>query len=139
MAPGPSTAHRSWFTSPTGLGGPNNRLQRGRLTTAAIGTPSLDGGGFIHCSTVDQFLIPANERFRGRGDLILLIVATGRLSAPLVYEDCYESGHRFPHVYGPIDLDAIVDVVDLPCRLDGCFDRPPDIEVRLSRLSDELC
>ena len=101
--------------------------------------PSLDGGGFIHCSTVDQFLIPANERFRGRGDLILLIVATGRLSAPLVYEDCYESGHRFPHVYGPIDLDAIVDVVDLPCRLDGCFDRPPDIEVRLSRLSDELC
>lgn len=89
--------------------------------------PSLDQEGFIHCSTVDQLLIPANERFAGRDDLVLLVVDTDRLDTELVYEDCYESGTRFPHIYGPIDLSAVVEVIDFPPDADGRFSLPSDL------------
>ena len=85
---------------------------------------SLDTEGFIHCSTPDQVVIPANERFAGRTDLVLLVIDPGRVSSPLVYEDCTDTGTEFPHVYGPIPLDAVVDVVAYPCRPDGTFDPP---------------
>ncbi|MDH3294130.1 MAG: DUF952 domain-containing protein [Acidimicrobiia bacterium] len=95
--------------------------------------PSLDSEGFIHCSTADQFLIPANERFQGRNGLVLLVIDAGRLSAPLVYEDCCRSGQTFPHVYGPIDFDAVVGVIDFPPGPEGRFDEPDDLRTSLGR------
>ena len=89
--------------------------------------PSLGREGFIHCSTVDQVLIPANERFEGRSGLVLLIIEVARLTSPLVYEDCYQSGRMFPHVYGPINLDAVVELVNFPPRSDGGFDLPTEL------------
>lgn len=89
---------------------------------------SLDTEGFIHCSTIDQLLIPANERYAGRQDLVVLVVDVDKVPARTVYEDCYESGHEFPHVYGPIPVNAVVDVVPFPCGPDGSF-----------RLPDTLC
>jgi len=85
---------------------------------------SLDAEGFIHCSTVDQLLIPANERFVGRADLVLLVVDTTELQAELVYEDCYESGTEFPHIYGPINRSAVIRVIDFPPDADGRFSCP---------------
>ncbi len=86
--------------------------------------PSLDTEGFIHLSTPAQVLIPANERYAGRNDLVLLVISPDRLGAPLVFEDTYGSGMEFPHVYGPIDLDAVVAVVPFPPNPDGTFDLP---------------
>jgi len=86
--------------------------------------PSLATEGFIHCSTPEQVLIPANERFGGRDDLVLLVIDPARLTAELVYEDCYESGMAFPHVYGPIDIASVVRIVPFPCSADGTFTLP---------------
>jgi len=97
--------------------------------------PSLDTEGFIHCSTVDQFLIPANERFVGRNDLVLLVIDTDRLEREPIYEDCYESGTRFPHVYGPIPMEAVIDVVDLPPDDDGRFSEPVTLRSDLAVLA----
>lgn len=85
---------------------------------------SLTGEGFIHCSTPAQVLIPANERYRGRDDLLLLVIDPARLAAALVYEDCYESGQAFPHLYGPLNLDAVTRVVPFPPGPDGRFALP---------------
>lgn len=87
--------------------------------------PSLDTEGFIHCSTSAQVLVPANERFAGRSDLVLLVIDLAAVTAEVRWEDCYSSGQRFPHIYGPIPVAAVTDVVPFPCNHDGTF-RLPD-------------
>jgi uncharacterized protein (DUF952 family) len=54
----------------------------------------------------------ANARFAGRRDLVLLRVAVDRLRAPLRYEPGDPgSDELFPHLYGPLDIDAVVRVI----------------------------
>ena len=89
--------------------------------------PSLAREGFIHCSTVEQLLIPANERFRGRTDLVVLIIDLELVPSETVFEDCYESGHAFPHIYGPIPVEAVRQVLPFPCEPDGTFRLPPEL------------
>ena len=61
----------------------------------------------------------------GRRDLVLLVIDPARLAAELVYEDCYEVGQAFPHIYGPLNLNAVVSVVPFPPLPDGTFALPP--------------
>ncbi len=86
--------------------------------------------GFIHCSTPAQVLGPANEMFRGQTDLLLLVIDPAQLAAELVYEDCYETGQAFPHIYGPLNLDAVVRAVPFPPDGDGQFSLPELDEVQ---------
>jgi len=85
---------------------------------------SLAAEGFIHCSTVGQVLGPANEFYRGQDDLVLLVIDPARLAAELVYEDSYHIGTAFPHIYGPLNLDAVTSVVPFPPLADGTFELP---------------
>jgi len=85
---------------------------------------SLATEGFIHCSTPEQVLIPANERYQGQRGLLLLVIDPNRLATNLVYEDCYETGMTFPHIYGPLNLDAVLRVVPFPPGPDGRFSLP---------------
>ncbi len=89
--------------------------------------PSLEREGFIHCSFADQVLIPANERFIGQTDLLLLIIDPADLTSRLVVEDSYGSGNEFPHVYGPIEIEAIVQTVPFPCNKSGAFSLPEGV------------
>ena len=88
---------------------------------------TLDSEGFIHCAAPQQVLGPANALYRGRAGLVLLVIAPARLSSPLVYEDCYEAGETFPHIYGPLNLDAVTQVVPFPPGPDGTFQLPPGL------------
>ena len=91
---------------------------------------SLDSEGFIHCSTRQQVLPVAKLFYRGRGDLLLLRIDESRLDAPLVWEapahpDPEKAGEfaetdRFPHIYGELNLDAVVGLDTLYERADGC-------------------
>jgi len=66
---------------------------------------SDDGEGFVHLSYEHQVRTAADEHYRGRTDLLLATVDPDRL----VGEIRIENG--FPHLYGTLDRDAIVEVV----------------------------
>ncbi|MFQ3566233.1 MAG: DUF952 domain-containing protein [Aggregatilineales bacterium] len=88
---------------------------------------TFEAEGFIHFSTPTQVEQVANARFRGHTGLQLLIVDPARLRAELRYEPPYESdqsGALFPHLYGPLNLDAVIDVIDFEPNADGSFTLP---------------
>ncbi len=82
---------------------------------------SLATEGFIHCSTPEQIVGVFMDRFRGRDDLTILIINPAKVRADIVYEDCYETGQKFPHIYGPLNLDAVQGTALLPPDEDGFF------------------
>jgi uncharacterized protein (DUF952 family) len=66
--------------------------------------------GFIHCSTAAQ-LAPTLERFyAGVDDLVVLHIDERLLEAPVVFEQLAGAPEPVPHVYGPINLPAVVRV-----------------------------
>ena len=82
---------------------------------------SLALEGFIHCSEDQvQALAVANRLFLGREDLLLLELETGRLRAPLKREPS-RSGEIYPHIYGPLNTDAVTGVLSLIVGIDGRF------------------
>ncbi|MCL4871835.1 MAG: DUF952 domain-containing protein [Anaerolineae bacterium] len=85
---------------------------------------SLLTEGFIHCSTPAQVVEVANGLFRGRNDLILLHINSHQVQSPIVYEDCYQTGQQFPHIYGPLNLDAVTAVYPFPPDAGGRFRLP---------------
>jgi uncharacterized protein (DUF952 family) len=96
---------------------------------------SLATEGFIHCSTPDQVLWVANQRFRGRPDLVLLHIDETRLAAPVHYENLEGGDRLFPHVYGPLNVDAVAGAIALEPRPDGCFDENPGDEWALQQIA----
>lgn len=87
---------------------------------------SLQTEGFIHCSTRLQVVDVANHWFPGRHGLLLLTIDPGRLSSQVRYEDGGD-GRLFPHVYGPIEIRAVIAVEDFSPRPDGQFEWLPKI------------
>ena len=71
---------------------------------------TLQEEGFIHCSTREQLPDTAARFFAGVPDLVLLVIDPARLHVPLKYEAPEPGAEEFPHVYGPIRVEAVVDV-----------------------------
>jgi uncharacterized protein (DUF952 family) len=71
-------------------------------------TPSLAEEGFIHCSTFAQVESTADRIFRGSGDLLTLELEVARIGPELKWEKATDVGDEFPHIYGPLNLDAVV-------------------------------
>jgi uncharacterized protein (DUF952 family) len=81
---------------------------------------SLARDGFIHFSTGPQLARTAARFFAGRDDLLVVSVREDRLTAPLRVEQA--DGDGFPHLHGPLNLDAVIEVVPWGERAPG--DRP---------------
>ncbi len=69
----------------------------------------LAAEGFIHCSTAEQVPGVLQRFYADAVDLLLLHVDETLLTSELRYDDVPNAG-VFPHVYGPINLDAVVRV-----------------------------
>jgi len=82
---------------------------------------SLHGDGFLHCSRATQHAAVANSLFAGRADLVLLLIDTDKLSSEVRFEQLEAGGEAFPHVYGPVELDAIFEATPYGPGPDGRF------------------
>jgi uncharacterized protein (DUF952 family) len=97
--------------------------------------PSLQSEGFIHCSTEKQVLHVANAFHRGRTDLVLLKIDEAKLNSGLKWEPPaglpapgISPSDQFPHIYGPINLTAIIAVFDFsPDPVAATFSLPPQL------------
>jgi uncharacterized protein (DUF952 family) len=87
----------------------------------AYAADSLATEGFIHCSDAHQVVWVANQRFRGRQDLVLLHIDPLRLGCEVRYENLEGGEQLFPHIYGPLPVAAVVDVVTFRPAADGSF------------------
>lgn len=84
--------------------------QRRGLHTGSTRGLDLADVGYIHCSTAQQWRGVVQRFYAGDEDLVLLHVDEQLLTSPLVYEQLPGAPEPFPHVYGRINLDAVVDV-----------------------------
>ncbi|WP_328887139.1 DUF952 domain-containing protein [Streptomyces sp. NBC_00316] len=102
-------------------------ITEGPLWEAARGTGTYDMStrgrtlqeeGFIHCSLPHQLPGVAEMLYgsgttagaEGPADLVVLVIDPARLSAPVRYEALVPGGEEFPHIYGPVPVDAVVEV-----------------------------
>ncbi|MDG4791150.1 DUF952 domain-containing protein [Micromonospora sp. WMMD1102] len=85
---------------------------------------SLADEGFIHASRRGQVLGVAEAAYSDAGPLLLLRIDPDRLSSP-VRDDEVAPEIVFPHIYGPLNLDAVVEVAPLARTADGRFVLPP--------------
>ena len=80
--------------------------------------------GFIHFSTADQVRETAAKHFAGQSDLVLVSVDISKLGDRLKWEPS-RGGALFPHLYGPLALEAVSRVDPLPLGPDGSHVFPP--------------
>lgn len=81
--------------------------QKGHHTGSTRGV-DLAEEGYIHCSTAEQWQGVIDRYYSGASDLVLLHIDEQLLTSPMVYEQMPGASEPFPHVYGPINLAAVV-------------------------------
>lgn len=88
----------------------------GQANSPTYAAPSLDTDGFIHLSTRHQVAGVLERYYRHVPDLLLLHVDADRLLAELKYEVA-TNNESFPHLYGPLNKDAVVRIEELVVAL----------------------
>lgn len=77
--------------------------------------------GFIHASQASQVVWVADRFYAQDDGLIVLVIDPERLHAEVRYEAAPGVDLPFPHIYGPINPDAVTGVLPLERDADGKF------------------
>ncbi len=75
--------------------------------------PSFQREGFIHCSTEEQLEGVMQKHFKQHENLVKLTIDPLRLTSSLRYDKDGEQQQGFPHIYGPLNLEAVTQIVFL--------------------------
>jgi len=82
--------------------------------------------GFIHFSAGHQVAETLAKHYAGQEDLVLLSVDPDRLGSALKWEKS-RGGDLFPHLYGPLELKAIIAEAPLLLDEDDCHILPEGV------------
>jgi uncharacterized protein (DUF952 family) len=88
---------------------------------------TLDEQGFIHCSLRHQLRGVAELVYADADadDLVVLVIDSALVAAPIRYEAPAPGAEEYPHIYGPLPASAVTRVVPVSRDQDGAF-RLPD-------------
>ena len=89
---------------------------------------SLEKEGFIHCSPIEKITSVANYNFRGVKGLILLCIDELKVESEIKWEDLYNEGRDYPHIYGELNIDSVLRTSDFEPNIDGTFSLPKELE-----------
>lgn len=71
---------------------------------------SLEEVGFIHATSPDQTIAMLNRRFIDRDNILLLVADLDKIDSEVKFEAPLSgSPGVYPHIYGPLNVDAIID------------------------------
>ncbi|CAN5502343.1 DUF952 domain-containing protein [soil metagenome] len=88
---------------------------------------TLASEGFIHCTDQPGRLVWVANRFYQQlaGDFLILCIEPTRVQAEIKWEQADQA--TFPHIYGPLNQDAVVNVIQFPRDAMGAFWLPPEL------------
>ena len=101
----------------------NEALAEGDYRQSTLGY-TLNQAGFIHCSRRDQVEAVANAIYRDRTALVLLLIDREKVRAEIRDENQEGGSQLFPHIYGPLNLDAVASVLPFAPGVEGRFAGP---------------
>lgn len=78
------------------------------LSKGAFVAGTLATEGFIHASEAHQVAGVLERYFTGQSGLVKLVIDPALLKSQLIYEWSPVSRDTFPHIYGPINLEAVI-------------------------------
>jgi len=82
----------------------------GEYTVSTRGR-TLRDEGFLHASYADQVDGVLSRYYSGVTEpMVLLVIDPDRLTVPVVPESPPGAEEKFPHIYGPLAVDAVVEV-----------------------------
>jgi uncharacterized protein (DUF952 family) len=81
------------------------------IETGAYVAPSLNEEGFIHCCDENQVDFIKEKYYSNSIDLVKLCIDIQKLASQYIFEWSNSLEQTFPHVYGPINIEA-VEVVE---------------------------
>ena len=85
---------------------------------------TLDEQGFIHCSQRHQLRSVAEQFYTDAGDLVVLVIDSARVPAPIRYEAPAPGAEEYPHIYGPLPVAAVTTVIPVTRDPAGRFILP---------------
>jgi len=97
------------------------------LSEADMRVPSLETQGFIHCSKLDQVLDVANYIAPYSEEMQLIEIDESLVSPEIKYENLDGGEKLFPHIYGPLNRDAIVAIHKLEWDGEDGYQLPKDL------------
>lgn len=74
---------------------------------------SFEKDGFIHCATEEQLDEVMNKHFQQHENLVKLIIDPKRLTEKLQYDKVHDGQDEYPHIHGPLNLEAVTQIVFL--------------------------
>jgi len=74
---------------------------------------SLKTEGFIHCSEQHQVAEVLERYFANKTGLVKLVIDTGKFTSRYVQEWSPSIRDTFPHIYGPVNRDAVIEIIAL--------------------------
>jgi uncharacterized protein (DUF952 family) len=83
------------------------------LTRGYYETGSLIDEGFIHASEGNQVAATLERYYAGKTGLVKLVIDPSLLRSQLIHEWSPSNTETFPHIYGPINIDAVTAVIEI--------------------------
>lgn len=89
------------------------------LFNGTLSRDSIVEEGFIHASPKSQLTRIANKYYTKTDQPLILIVDKNKVTAPIKWEPA--TGGLYPHIYGTLNTDAIVEVKNIALNEEGKY------------------
>ena len=73
----------------------------------------FDKEGFIHCSVEKQVQGVLERFYKGQTGLVKLKIEKSKVNRPVLFELAVDLDELFPHIYGTLNLDSVIDIIEI--------------------------